>query len=133
MSETVGIKESSGKVRWSLIPFVALEPVVRVLEFGAMTKYAMDNWKHVPHKGPYMDAIIRHWESYFIDGNEFDKESGQSHLAHLACDVLFLLWDRHEHSDIPFDEYVARLREYPDYVKKLDPNKFCGEMSNPPM
>ncbi len=118
-----GIKESKGKVRWSLVPFDALEPVVRVLEYGAVTKYAMDNWKNVPYKGPYMDAIVRHWKKYFIDGEECDGESGQSHLAHLACDVLFLLHDRLV-SDVPFDQYIAQLREYPDYVKHIDPNKF---------
>lgn len=118
-----GIKESKGKVRWSLIPMKALEPVARVLEFGAKTKYAMDNWKAVPHKGPYMDAIMRHWVKYFIEGEETDPDTGESHLANLCCDVLFLLWDR-LNSKIPFAEYVEQLRSYPDYVKEIDVHKF---------
>lgn len=35
---------NEGKPKWSLIPFSALEPMVRVLEFGA-NKYSPNNWK----------------------------------------------------------------------------------------
>jgi hypothetical protein len=118
-----GYKEYKGKVRWSLLPYTALEPVVRVLEYGAVTKYAMDNWKWVPHKGAYMDGILRHWVEYFEKGEEYDKESGESHLAHLACDVLFLLWDR-AYSTESFEEYIYNLKKYPDYVDKIDSKKF---------
>jgi len=44
VSETVskdtktGIKDSKGKIRWSLLPFEALEPIVRVLDYGATIK-----------------------------------------------------------------------------------------------
>ena len=33
-----GIKDSKGKIRWSLLPFEALEPIVRVLDYGATIK-----------------------------------------------------------------------------------------------
>jgi hypothetical protein len=120
----VGIKESKGKTRWSLLPFEALEPVVAVLNFGATTKYLQDNWKKVECKAPYVDAIIRHWKKYINDGEEFDKESGESHLAHLCCDVLFLLWDRMDKKDVDFDTYIEKLLTYPDYVQELDVHKF---------
>ncbi len=119
-----GIKDSKGKLRWSLLPFSALEPVVRVLEYGATNKYAMDNWKYVKHKGPYMDSLIRHWVRYFEYLEEFDSESGESHLANLACGLLFLIHDRQAHSDIPFEEYINNLKQYPDYIKELDEDKF---------
>jgi hypothetical protein len=33
-----GIKDSKGKIRWSLLPFEAIEPIVRVLDYGATIK-----------------------------------------------------------------------------------------------
>ena len=119
-----GIKDSKGKIRWSLLPFEALEPIVRVLDYGATTKYAMDNWKYVDHKGPYMDSLIRHWKKYFIDMEEIDPESGESHLANLGCGLLFLIYDRQVNNDIPFVEYIENLKQYPDYVTELDTKKF---------
>ena len=121
---TEGFKETQGKLRWSLLPMDALEEVVRVLEYGACNKYAMDNWKQVPHFGAYMDAIQRHWIAYFIKGEEFDKDSGLSHLAHMMCDVLFVEWHRKQRDEIPFAEYLQKLRTYPDYCVQIDMNKF---------
>ncbi len=118
-----GVKESKGKARWSLLPLGALEPVIEVLNYGATTKYSKDNWKKVPCKAPYADAIIRHWKKYFEDAEEFDAESGESHLAHLACDVLFLLWDRQNQKDIPFDKYMDTLLTYPDFVEHISKDK----------
>lgn len=121
--DSIGVKDAKGKTRWSLLPFDALEPVVRVLNYGAITKYQFDNWKHVPRKGAYLDAIVRHWHLY-RNGEEFDRETGESHLANLACDVLFLIWDRQQKSDVPFDEYMKDLLWYDDYVTELDTKKF---------
>ncbi len=41
-----GQKYDTGKPDYSLLPFEALEQVVRVLDFGA-AKYGRDNWKRV--------------------------------------------------------------------------------------
>jgi len=118
-----GIKQSIGKTRWSLLPFKALEHVVNVLNFGAITKYAPHNWKHVPNKAPYMDAIIRHWEKY-LDGEELDSECNESHLACVICNALFLIEDRDSKKDIPFQEYMDKLMTYDNYVQDLDIHKF---------
>lgn len=123
MEDKVGVKESTGKARWSLLSMKALEPVLRVLNYGATTKYAKNNWKKVPNKAPYADAIMRHWCQYFSEGEEFDSESGESHLAHLACDVIFLLWDRMDKKDISFDEYLDDLLTYPDFVSNIPEEK----------
>ena len=37
-------RHNEGKIKWSLVPFRALEPMVQVLMFGAK-KYSPDNWK----------------------------------------------------------------------------------------
>lgn len=86
---TTGMKFDAGKPRWSLLPLVEVEKIVRVLTFGA-AKYADSNWQLVdPSK--YHDALFRHitaWQA----GEKADAETGISHLAHAGACVLFLLW-----------------------------------------
>ena len=57
--------------------------------FGA-AKYSEGNWKGV-EPVRYKDAAMRHLVAY-MNGEKNDEESGLPHLAHLACCVLFLLW-----------------------------------------
>ena len=59
-----GQKFDSGKPDYSLLPWDAVEDVVRVLDFGAK-KYARDNWKLVEdHKNRYLAAAFRHLSAY---------------------------------------------------------------------
>lgn len=86
-----GQKYDSGKLRFSLIPKGVLEHVIRVLEFGA-AKYSKDNWKHVDNATErYYDAAMRHLNLWFA-GETNDSETGESHLSHAICCLLFLLW-----------------------------------------
>jgi len=86
-----GIKHDFGKRQWHLLPMAALDPIVRVLEFGA-AKYEPDGWKSVPDPVTrYYNALQRHliaWRS----GEVNDPESGEHHLAHAGCCLVFLLW-----------------------------------------
>ena len=87
----VGHKADAGKLRWAtLLPWDALEQVVRVLEFGAV-KYSVDNWRHVPDaRYRYRDALLRHTVA-MIRGEDTDPESDLPHAAHAACCALFLV------------------------------------------
>jgi hypothetical protein len=88
---TEGIKYDASKPRWSLIPSGTLAEVISVLEFGA-ARYGPDNWKKVPDmETRYYDAAMRHIESYW-KGEYLDQESGEPHLAHAVCCLLFLMW-----------------------------------------
>ena len=84
------VKNDSGKLQWSLLPFKELEDVVRVLMIGAK-KYTPDNWKKCDNVTRYKDALMRHIISY-ICGDTTDDESGLSHLAHAVCNCLFLMY-----------------------------------------
>lgn len=89
VNEQGGVKDTIGKLDWCLLPINALREVVKVLDYGAK-KYSKDNWQKVePYE--YKKAAFRHWTAY-VEGEKNDPETGLSHLAHLACDVLFLLW-----------------------------------------
>lgn len=82
-------KHDDGKPRWDLLPFDALEEVAEVLEYGAR-KYAARNWEKGMAWGRLLRAAIGHLASW-AKGKPRDDESGLPHLAHAACNVLFLL------------------------------------------
>lgn len=93
------IKDGTGKLRWSLLPFRELQEVVKILEFGA-NKYSPEGWKTVNDFGNiYTNSLLRH-TAKFIMGYELDDEMNLDHLAAIACNALILLWGRHEGYDI---------------------------------
>ena len=62
----------------------------RVLGKGA-TKYARGNWMRGMSWTGVMAAVLRH--SYaIICGEDYDKESGELHLYHIGCEIMFLAW-----------------------------------------
>ena len=86
-----GKKYDQDKSRVDLIDPDWLEDVGRVMGFGAK-KYAPNNWKIVPNAiERYEAAAFRHMSKY-KQGQKIDPEFGVHHLAHAACNILFLLW-----------------------------------------
>jgi hypothetical protein len=84
-------KDDQGKPRWSLLPLQSVAEVVGVLEYGA-GKYAPNAWQGVPDaRTRYFDALLRHLMAW-RGGERVDSESGKLHLAHVACNALFLVW-----------------------------------------
>ena len=68
----------------------ALEQVAQILTFGAK-KYADHSWQTVPSgKARYKAALLRHLTAH-AKGEINDPESGMPHLAHAACNALFIL------------------------------------------
>lgn len=85
-----GVKHDSGKPMPRLLPPSALLAIARVLTFGAK-KYSPDNWKYVAGaRERYLDALFRHLLAY-NSGEILDPESGEPHLAHAGCCLMFLL------------------------------------------
>lgn len=81
-------KYDSGKPRYSLIPPLAEEELVKVLSFGA-EKYSADNWRKVDDPKRYIDAAMRHIAAY-RKGSSLDDESGLHHLAHAMGCLAFI-------------------------------------------
>lgn len=78
------------KPRMDLLPFDALVAVADVLTYGAR-KYAADSWRTIPDATQrYEAAMLRHLAAYKA-GEVVDAKSGLPHLAHLACNALFLV------------------------------------------
>jgi hypothetical protein len=87
------------KLRWGLLPWAALELVVRVLEYGAQ-KYSPNGWRTVPNGAEvYREACLRH-AAAIGRGEWVDTESGLPHAAHLACDCLIFLELSRQHPGV---------------------------------
>lgn len=85
-----GLKYDSGKLRYSLVPPIAMRALAEVLTFGAL-KYAPNNWQLLDNgKERYLDALYRHLEAY-RSGELVDPESNLSHLSHAITNIAFLL------------------------------------------
>lgn len=83
-----GDRFNEGKLKWSLVSWKALEPMVKVLMFGA-TKYDDHNWKKGLKYTEIVESLQRHLNS-FIEGEDNDKESKISHIGHILCNAMFL-------------------------------------------
>jgi hypothetical protein len=79
----------NAKLPLDLLPMRALQEVAKVLAFGA-AKYEANNWQKVKPRRRYFAAALRHLWARAL-GEKIDAESKLPHLAHAACDVLFLL------------------------------------------
>jgi hypothetical protein len=84
-----GRKFDDGKVRWDLLPFAAVEEVLRVLGHGAK-KYGPHNWRDGIAFSRLSAAALRH-VSAWCQGRDCDPETGCYHLAHAVCELLFIL------------------------------------------
>jgi len=85
-----GRKFDKDKPDYTLLPWDAVEEIVKVLDYGAK-KYARDNWRYVDDaEVRYLAAAFRHLAAY-ARGETADPETNLSHLAHVGCCILFLL------------------------------------------
>ena len=86
-----GLKFDLGKDRWELLPIGPVREIVRIMTYGAK-KYDADNWQELAgFNDRYYAAAMRHLTAWRT-GEKLDPESGLSHLAHAACNLVFLLW-----------------------------------------
>jgi len=80
-------KRTDRKPRFDLIPLEFLEAVARVLSSGAV-KYGPYNWKR-GQKDFFLDA----WNHAFVHLQKFKGgDASEDRLAHLACNVAFMIW-----------------------------------------
>jgi len=95
-----GKKYDQGKTRYDLLPPELLEETAKILTFGA-DKYGPRNWeKGFDWSRPYA-ALQRHLWAWW-SGEDTDPETGESHLAHAACCVAFLI--TFEQRDVGHDD-----------------------------
>lgn len=100
------VKDKDGKPRMSLILPNANAAVVRIREYGLQKYPDANNWRNVDN-ADWLDAAMRHLLKY-LDGAEYDTESGYPHLWHALCDLSYLVEKR----------YPTALWEKPDETKE---------------
>lgn len=84
-----GTKFDNAKPKMDLLSAIAEEKVAEVLTHGA-EKYSANNWRAGIQYSRVYAATRRHL-SAFWRGEDIDPESGLHHLAHAACELMFLL------------------------------------------
>lgn len=82
-------RKNSGKPPMHLLPWDALAMVSWVLHFGA-TKYAARNWENGGLSWTDCVRAITAHVGKLLCGEWLDDESGCPHVAHIACNALFL-------------------------------------------
>ena len=90
-----GTKYDSEKILYNLLDFKFIDGIVRILTMGAK-KYAPKNWMLVEDaEERYKAALMRHTSSY-LQGEDLDPESGETHLYHMGCCIMFLDYFRRQ-------------------------------------
>lgn len=87
---TAGTKYDDDKPRMDLVPYDAVVEIAKVLSFGAK-KYGDGNWAKGLEISRLLGACERHLGE-FKEGRDVDSETTLTHVAHAACNLLFILW-----------------------------------------
>lgn len=104
-----GWRFNIGKAMWSLVPFKALEPLVRVLEFG-MYKYDRDNWKSGLKKEQILDSLLRHIIA-LLDGEEYDQDSKVHHIGGILFNAIAYSYYFVKEAILPGTDWVDHLKK----------------------
>lgn len=93
--KTKALRYNDNKTDWSLVDWRSLEPMVKVLMYGAK-KYTPDNWKKGQDLKSLSSCLMRHLVA-FMDGEDIDPESGGHHLGHVLCNAMFMIHSQKHH------------------------------------
>lgn len=86
-NKSKGLRYNDGKLKWSYMHYKSMEPMIRVLMYGAQ-KYAPFNWQKGLDKMEILESMQRHLAA-MMDGEETDPESGLPHIGHVMCNTMF--------------------------------------------
>lgn len=104
-----GTKYDQEKTRVELINYGFVEGIARVMTFGAQ-KYDAWNWSKGISYSRVFAALLRHLFAWYR-GEKFDPETGESHLYHAGCCLMFLAsyeeWNRVDLDDRALPDLVA--------------------------
>ena len=84
-----GERKNDGKVRYDLLPSFATQEGAMVYTLGSQ-KYSERNWERGMKWSKVIASLKRHLAA-FEAGEDFDKETGLLHIAHLKTNAEFLL------------------------------------------
>jgi hypothetical protein len=102
-ASSTGLRFNTGKPRWSLMHYKSMEPMIRVLMFGA-EKYDDHNWMKGLNPTEILECMQRHLAA-LMDGEKNDKESGLPHIGHIMCNAMF-----YSYFQLPENEHKTSLK-----------------------
>lgn len=82
-------RKNDGKLPMHLVPADAIKAMAAVLKVG-MDKYAERNWEKGAYFSVPYSSLMRHLLAFW-EGEDYDKESGELHIAHILTNAAFLL------------------------------------------
>lgn len=115
-----GDRFNEGKIRYDLLEPYAMEQLAKIFTFGAQ-KYADNNWL----KGlPWLQttASLKRHLAAFEKGEDYDKESGLLHMAHVAWNALAIV-SYYKHRP-EFDNRLHKHLKRPKIALDID-NVIC--------
>lgn len=92
VTNSLGKKYDSDKPDYTMVTRELMDAVSRAMMYGAK-KYDRNNYKLFTSADivRFQAALLRHMVAY-TNGEEFDQESGLSHLDHVGSTLNILLW-----------------------------------------
>ena len=123
---TEAMKYDGEKVRLDLLPADPIIDVGKVLTYGAK-KYSERNWEKGLAWSRCYGAALRHLLAWH-KGETNDPETGLNHLAHAACELLFLLEFSRTHPELddrPNTPEAEQPKTLLDVVHMTMPNVKC--------
>ena len=91
-------KSDHDKPRPSLVPPALIRGVDAIREYGCKKYSDPENWRRVEPQR-YWEATLRHALAAWNDWESIDSESGLPNIAHMACNIAFLLEMMGENND----------------------------------
>lgn len=88
IADNTGLRYDAGKAPMHLLPWDTLLELSHIYGRGA-EKYAPHNWEKGMDYSKVFNSMIRH-AAAFQSGEDFDKESEQMHMLHVAWNAIAL-------------------------------------------
>ena len=121
-----GRKDDTGKLRFDLIPAGPLNKLAEVYTIGAR-KYADRNWEKGIAWSRIFAAMQRHaWK--FWNGERYDQQDGQEHLASVAWCAFALLEYLETHNEL--DDRPRRKQPVDLDVERAENEGMVGASSD---
>ena len=118
MIDNQAAKHDEGKYKPSLVSKDIIKGIAEVRQYGIEKYGDPDNWKTVGSQR-YIDALLRHVIEY-ASGKENDEESNLSHLAHAACNIMFLMYFDSLNQELKKREDQFYIEHFRDDVKETE-------------
>lgn len=87
-SKKKSTRHNEGKLKWSLVSYEALKPMIQVLMFGEK-EHSTDNWKIGMPYTEVCESLLRHTYD-FMNGMDRDKKTKLLQVGHILCNAMFL-------------------------------------------